>query len=305
MILSLTTVAFVITRLAPGDPVSLYLGDFPEMIDPDIIEALRRQMQLDQPLWVQYLSWLKDAFTLNFRYSFITRQPVSDLLAIAICNTAKLMFSSFLISLIISIPIGVICAVRRDSKIDNLLRTFTLFGASMPAFWMAIILIIIFSVYLGWFPTSGMRTLGSSSLLDELWHVVLPMLVLSTKSSVLIMRLTRSGMLEALSKEYIITARSKGLRERVVVYKHALRNALLPIVTVIGNSIGGLLNGAVITETVFAWPGIGRLLVNSTVSRDYSVLMATVFVAGLLVCFANLITDISYGYLDPRIKYGE
>lgn len=303
LILSLTTVTFIITRLAPGDPVLVFLGAFPELMDPEVVEILRKQLHLDEPLWIQYSMWLKDAFTLNFGYSFMTRQSVSDMLTTAIGNTARLMFASLLVSVIISIPIGVICAVRQGSKIDNLLRPITLFGVSMPAFWMALLAILLFSVTLRWFPTSGMRTLYSSSPLDQLWHMVLPVFILSTKSSALIIRLTRSGMLEVLTKEYIITARSKGLRERIVIYKHALRNALLPIVTVIGTSIGGLLNGSVITETVFAWPGIGRLVVQSANSRDYPVLMATVLMAGLLVSIANLITDISYAYLDPRIKY--
>lgn len=303
LLLSLTVVTFAITRLAPGDPVAVLLGENLEVYSPKQIEQMREKLNLDKPIWVQYFMWLRDVILLDFGNSFITKLPVSKMLISAIGNTAKLMFTSLLVSIMISIPIGVICAVKRNSIIDKIIMPPTLFGVSMPAFWMAIILILLFSVNLRWFPTSGIQTLGSSSFVDQLWHMVLPVIVLSTKSSAIIIRLTRSGMIEELSKQYVVTARSKGLAERLVVYKHALRNALLPIVTVIGVSIGTLLNGAVITETIFAWPGIGRLIVSGVNSRDYPVLMATVLMAGVLVALTNLLTDVSYAYLDPRVKY--
>lgn len=303
LFLTLTVISFSITHLAPGDPVLLFVSET-QIMDKEIIERMRSEMHLDEPIWIQYFQWLRGILTLDLGHSFVTRLPVSEVVVTAARNTARLMSISLLLTVVVSIPIGVICAVKQGSRIDNMLRPVILFGVSMPTFWLALLLITLFSVILGWLPTSGIRTLGSPpSLIDELRHMVLPSILLTAYSSAFLIRLTRSGMLEVLSKEYIVTARSKGLRERIVVYKHALRNALLPIVTAIGMSIGTLLNGAVITETVFGWPGMGRLVVESSLTRDYPVLMATILITGLLVSVANLGTDISYAYLDPRIKY--
>jgi peptide/nickel transport system permease protein len=278
-------------------------------VSPEMIRYIEHQMGLDKPLHIQYLIWLKNILTGNLGRSYISQIEVSYLIKSYWINTMKLSLSALILSLLISIPLGVLSAVRQDSIFDNTSRIISLLGVSLPNFWAALLLIYVFSLRLGLFPVFGAVTIGKTyssvfdSIKDQIWHLILPMFVAAFSGAALTTRMVRSSMLDVLNQEYILTARAKGVREQVILYKHALRNALLPVVTLIGLSIGFLLSGAVTLETVFAWPGLGRFVVESTFSRDYPAIMAMTMLVSLMVVLANLITDVVYGLLDPRIRY--
>ena len=299
---------FSLIHLAPGGPLKFSLalqGD----ISPEYLIEMERRLGLDKPLWQQYLIWLKNILTGNLGTSYIKEVPISYLLQLYAFNTLKLMFFAQIIAVLIAVPLGIISAVKQDSIIDNASRFISLFGVSMPSFWTGLMLIFFFAVRLDLLPVYGARTIGATYdsafavWWDQVTHMILPVAVLALSSSALITRLVRSSMLEVLNQDYITTARAKGLKENIVIYKHALRNALLPVVTVVGMSMGFLLAGATVTETVFAWPGMGRFVVQSTFNRDYPAIMAVTMIVALMVVIANLVTDIAYGYLDPRIRY--
>jgi len=304
-LIMVSVIAFLLLRLAPGDPVLFYLGD-PEA-DPRLVAQVRADLGLDQPLWTQYLLWLGKFIRGDLGYSYISRRPVAVMILEAVPNTLSLMGTALLITVLIGIPLGVVCATRRNSILDRLIQLVSIAGISAPIFWIGLMLILLFSVQLRLFPSSGVVTLGEGApsflLADIAWHLVLPVSVMVLRFMAQYVRLTRSTMLEVLGQDYIRTARAKGVPESMVRFKHALRNALLPVVTVIGLNIGLILNGAVITETVFAWPGLGRLAVQSVTTRDYSVIMAIIMIVGLMVAVCNLITDLVYSLLDPRIRY--
>jgi peptide/nickel transport system permease protein len=219
-------------------------------------------------------------------------------------NTLELTLIAQIVSLAISIILGVIAAVKQNTLFDNVLSSLSLFGYAMPIFWLALLMILTFSLNLNWFPTSGYSTIGIPfSLVDHLRHLALPISTMVIHGWAYQFRLVRSSMIEVLNKPYIITARSKGLSERIVIYKHALRNALLPVVTVVGLTLGFLLGGAAIIETIFAWPGLGRFIVNSAYTRDYPAIMGTSMIIAIMVLLSNLCTDIAYSIIDPRVKY--
>lgn len=310
MFLATSTVIFYFISVAPGDPVMFYLGGAgTEFLDPERVEMLRHEMDLDKPIWMRYFLWLGKVLRLDLGYSFLTHDSVFDIVSRRLGATILLMLTASLLAMIIGIPLGTISGVKQYSITDKLARISALFGISIPVFWFGLMAILVFSLMLGWFPTHGMYTLGAvyhspiEAFIDGLKHLTMPALIIATRPLSQIIRMTRSCMLDVLRQDYITTARSKGLKERVVIYKHALRNALLPVVTLIGANIATMFSGAVITETIFAWPGLGRLLVHSTLARDYPVLMGASILMMMMVLVSNLITDVSYSFLDPRVKY--
>jgi peptide/nickel transport system permease protein len=281
---------FFIINLTPGDVASMILGDG---ATEQRIADLREQMGLDDPLVVQYGRYMADLLTGNLGESYSTGRSVAREIGQRFPNTLKLTISAIFLSVIISIPIGVISATRQYSIFDNVGMIIALVGISMPSFWTGLILIIIFSLHLGWFPSGGLSGLRS---------LVLPAFTLAIASTASITRTTRSSMLEVIRQDYVNTARAKGVNRRTVINKHALRNALIPAVTVIGLEFGVLLGGAVLTETVFSWPGIGRLMVDSIQRKDTPMVLGCVIVFSLSFSIVNLFIDILYAFIDPRIK---
>ncbi|TDW25918.1 peptide/nickel transport system permease protein [Rhizobium azibense] len=305
MLLALSALIFLLLRLAPGDPIDAYIDPNIPMSSSDLAD-LRSRLGLDQPLPVQYLAWLQQALAGNLGYS-IKRldQPVLNLVLSRIGPTVLLMGTALVIAIAAGIAIGVISAVRRNSLADISFSVFALAGISSPAFLSALIGLYIFSVRLNWTPSGGMLTPGEEfSILDLLRHLILPAALLAIAQAALIMRYMRASMLEVLNQDYVRTARAKGVVEFWVITKHALRNALLPVVTLIGSTIGLAIGGAIFIESVFNWPGMGLLLVDAVETRDYPVIMGATLVIGTCVIIVNLLTDIAYAVIDPRIKVG-
>ncbi|MBY5767170.1 ABC transporter permease [Rhizobium leguminosarum] len=305
MLVALSMLIFLLLRLTPGDPIDAYIDPNLPMSPSDLAD-LRRSLGLDQPLPVQYLGWLQQALTGNLGYS-IKRldQPVLGLVLSRIGPTVLLMGTALAFAIVAGIACGVIGAVRRNSLADLSLSVVALAGISSPAFLSALIGLYIFSVRLHWMPSGGMLTPGEKfSLGDLLHHLILPAALLSVAQAALIMRYMRASLLEVLNQDYVRTARAKGVREFWVITKHALRNALLPIVTLIGSTIGLAIGGAIFIESVFNWPGMGLLLVDAVQTRDYPVIMGATLVIGACVIVVNLLTDITYAVVDPRIKVG-
>ncbi|BDF79660.1 ABC transporter permease [Pyramidobacter piscolens] len=290
VMIGVSIVAFLIMHLTPGDPAQLLAG--PDATIEDV-QLIRDRFGLDEPLPVQYVQFVKGVFDGSLE-SMKYEVPAIGLITSRLKNTAVLAGAALLLSVALGVMAGILSAVRRYSWIDYLSTSLALIGVSMPAFWLAIMLVMLFAVELGWLPAAGMGGVR---------HIVLPAIVLGTGSAGIIARMTRSTMMDVLRQDYVTTARAKGLTERVVVYLHALRNAMIPTVTVIGMQIGSLLTGAVLTESVFAWPGVGRLLVDSILGRDYPVVQATLLVVAFIYVGANLLVDILYAFLDPRIRY--
>ncbi|KAF5884276.1 MULTISPECIES: ABC transporter permease [Rhizobium] len=305
MLVALSMLIFLLLRLTPGDPIDAYIDPNLPMSPSDLAD-LRRSLGLDQPLPVQYLGWLQQALTGNLGYS-IKRldQPVLGLVLSRIGPTVLLMGTALAFAIVAGITFGVIGAVRRNSLADLSLSVVALAGISSPAFLSALIGLYIFSVRLHWMPSGGMLTPGEEfSVGDLLHHLILPAALLSVAQAALIMRYMRASLLEVLNQDYVRTARAKGVREFWVITKHALRNALLPIVTLIGSTIGLAIGGAIFIESVFNWPGMGLLLVDAVQTRDYPVIMGATLVIGACVIVVNLLTDITYAVVDPRIKVG-
>lgn len=291
VILGVSLIVFSLMHLTPGDPVQIMLGEYALPAD---IAQVREALGLNDPLPEQYFRFIKGAFQGDFGDSLFFRQPVMELINQRIGYTFQLSLLSMLISYLIAFPVGIISAVKQNSWMDNLGMVGALLGVSMPGFWLAMMLILIFSLHLGWLPASGVGT----------WkHLVLPAITLGTSGAALTTRLVRSSMLEVIRQDYIRTARSKGLSEKLVIYKHALKNALIPVITVIGLRLGFILGGAVITETIFARPGVGRLMVDSIFRRDYLVVQGVTFIIAISILIANMIVDITYSLVDPRIRY--
>jgi peptide/nickel transport system permease protein len=301
VLIGVTIFNFFIINLAPGNPVDMFVN--PNMSAADI-EAKKEALGLNDPLWEQYGRWMMNLLQGDFGYSFATYEPVLDNLADRIGPTLLLMGTALIIAYIIAIPVGIISATRQYSFIDYLTTTFSFFGISIPNFFLGLGAIYIFAIVFPILPTGGMNTLGSSGgFVDTFRHLILPATVLGTAIAGSMVRYVRSSMLEVLGQDYLRTARAKGLREFMVNNKHALRNALIPIVTIIGLEIPLLIGGAVVTEQIFQWPGLGQLTIQSIGSRDYPMLMALNFIAAFTVLFSNLLTDVMYSVVDPRIKY--
>lgn len=302
VLLLMSVIVFSLIHLIPGDPVDVIMGEGHS--DPTVEEALRRQMHLDQPVIIQYGYWLGNVLKGDLGRSAITREPVIEMILTRLPATALLAFSSAVVAILISIPAGVIAAVRQNRFADYLAMGVALGGISIPNFWLGVMLILVFSQFLGWLPSMGYTPLFTDPM-QALLHLIMPSITLGTAMAASLTRFTRSEVLEELRNDYVRTARAKGLAEWVVVVKHVLKNSMIPTITVVGLQIGGLLEGAVITETVFAWPGIGRLAIQAVFERDYPLVQGIVLFAAVIYVVVNLTVDIIYGYLDPRVRLDE
>lgn len=301
VLFGVTIISFGIINMAPGSPIDMIVD--PQMSAADLA-AKKTQLGLDKPVYVQYLTWLENLVHGNLGYSMTSNRPVADIIGERIGPTIELMGSALLLGIIIAVPLGILSATKQYSKLDYICTSGSLIGVSMPTFFLGLSLIYIFSLKLGILPSGGMVTLGNEDDIgDKFLHLILPALVLGINMAGVLVRYVRSSMLDVLEQDYLRTARAKGVLERIVILKHALRNALIPIVTVIGLQIATLLGGAVITEQIFSWPGIGRLTIQSILSRDYTTIMGLNLLAAVMVLAANLLTDIIYCVIDPRIKY--
>jgi peptide/nickel transport system permease protein len=293
-----SAVVFAIVHAAPGGPALLNNPD----VDPKMAKEMEKQLGLDDPIPVQYGRWLRNAVRGNLGRSYQHSLGTAELLWARIPNTLLLSGTALLIAVVLAVPLGMISAVYRYSALDYAATVTAFLGVSIPVFWLAILLIIVFSVTLGWLPSSGMLTVGVPfSMRDRLLHLLMPSIVLATFPLAQLTRYVRSSMVDALAQDYVRTARAKGLPEREVLGRHALRNALIPMVTVLGVLTPRLLGGAVVTETIFAWPGLGRLAVEAAVTRDYPVILGATLLVSTLVVLSNLITDFLYVVIDPRI----
>ena len=291
VLLGISLLLFFMLRMLPGDPAQVLAG---QMASQEDIKNIRQQLGLDKPIFVQYGIFLSRLAKLDLGRSARTQNPVIKEIWARLPNTMLLAVAAISLACLFGIPAGIISAVRPYTWIDYLFTSMALFGISMPTFWLGLMLIVIFSLVLHWLPAGG---IGS-------WkHVILPSFTLAAFVVAFITRITRASMIETLSQDYTTTARSKGLKEQVVIVKHALKNALIPIITVVGLQFGLLLGGAVLTETVFAWPGLGRLIVDSILARDYPVIQGTILIFGLLYILVNLVVDLLYAFIDPRIRY--
>lgn len=291
-LLGVTVVVFLLVRMIPGDPARVIAG---LLASEDEVRRIRVELALDRPLHVQYGIFLAHLLRGNLGQSAATRVPVTEEIGTRLRPTVQLAVSSTVVATLAGMTAGIVSATRQYSVLDFTVMTVALFGVSIPVFWLGIMLMLLFSVTLHWFPAGGYGTPV---------HLVLPTVALAAFSIAIIARMTRSSLLEAFGQDYIRTARAKGLGSRVVILRHALKNALIPVLTVIGLQFGTLLSGAILTETTFAWPGIGRLLVNSISSRDYPVIQGIALVFAVVFTVVNLTVDLLYAYVDPRIHYG-
>ncbi|MFH2012052.1 MAG: nickel ABC transporter permease [Pseudomonadota bacterium] len=290
VVFGVLTLVFLLIHLIPGDPVDLMLGENAQPADK---ETLRKELMLDEPLGKQYLLFLGGVIKGNLGNSFHSKEPVIELILKRYPATIKLTIAAMIMALLISLPTGIYSALKQYSLLDNCSMFFALLGVSMPNFWLGPMLMIVFSVNLGWFPISGDESLSS---------IILPAITLGAGMAAILSRMVRASMLEVINQEYITTARAKGLSEARITIKHALKNALVPVITIVGLQFGALLAGAIITETIFSWPGIGRLLIQAINTRDYPLIQGCVLLISISYVLINLITDIAYSYIDPRIK---
>jgi peptide/nickel transport system permease protein len=303
VVIGITIIIFGMAHLMPGDAVLAMVSVDSPMSD-DLIAMRRGALGLDEPLPVQYMHWLGNVLRGNFGVSFISGLPIGETILSRVPATVELMGISLLFSIIFGIALGIVSALKQYSWIDYALTIFSFVGMSVPVFFLGMLLVYVFSLRLGWLPTSGLGTAGEGfSLVDNLRHLILPAAALGILRTAVFMRYTRTSMLEVLHSDFVMTARSKGLVERVVILRHVLRNALIPIVTIIGLSLPVLFGGAVFIETVFQWPGIGLLYINAVSQRDSPMIMGLALISALIVLVSNLLTDIAYALVDPRIRY--
>ena len=291
VVIGITFLVFMIMQLAPGDPVRMILGDSAE---PEAIEAMREEMGLNDPVLVQYGRYMVNLLHGDMGTSYTNQRPVAHEVFSRVPATFELALVSAVVSILIAIPLGVVAAVKQNTLFDNLSMGLSLVGISMPAFWLALMLMLVFSLRLGWFPVQGNS--------DGWRSFVLPSIAIGFMNMAAIARTTRSSMLETIRQDYIRTARSKGISEGEVIMHHAFGNALIPTITVVGVQLGGLLGGAVLTETVFAWPGLGRLMVQAVNGRDVPVVMGCIVILSIGFSIVNLIVDLAYGFIDPRVR---
>jgi peptide/nickel transport system permease protein len=296
VLFGVSLVVFFIIRLK-GDPVLMLVPDY---YTEEQIQEVRRAYGLDKPILVQYIEFVGRAVQGDFGRSFQNRQPAWDLVMAALPRTAQLTLAALVIGVVVSVPLGIIAAIRRNSPIDLLVTFLAMVGRTLPSFWLGLMLILLFAVQLRWLPVSGTGDLTGES---PIRYLILPALTLATGLIATLTPLIRSSMLEVIREDYITTARAKGARERTVIFRHALRNALVPVVTMIGLNVAWLLGGAVIVEQVFAWPGMGRLMILAIFARDNAIVQAGLFVTSLIVMFSTLLVDVLYTWLDPRIRY--
>ncbi|MEX0907673.1 MAG: ABC transporter permease [Gemmatimonadota bacterium] len=312
LLIGIATIIFIVLNLAPGDPTAFYFN--PNM-PPEVIEQLRRNLGLDQPLYIQYFRWITSFFQGDFGQSFAQARPVADVVFEALPNTLILTGTALVLVFLIGIVIGVLQAVRQYSLFDSSSSIVSLFFYSMPSFWLALMLMLVFSLKAhqwGWpiaLPPTGITSVdyeymsAGGRIMDRIAHLVLPVSTLTLALAAGVARYTRGQMLEVVRQDYIRTARAKGLPERTVIMKHALRNSMLPVITLLGLYLPFLFSGAVFVEVIFAWPGMGRVIVDAIFQRDYPLVMATSFLFAVIVVLGNLIADVLYSVADPRIRY--
>ena len=293
MVIGVVCLVFLLLHLVPGDPVEVMLG---ESARPADREALRAALGLDRPLLSQLLHYLSGLLRFDLGTSLHSRQPISELLLERLPATLELAVAALLLAVVIALPLGIIAAIRQGKPADSGAMLFSLIGISIPNFWLGPLLILLFSLWLGWTPVSGSQAPGS---------LILPAITLGTALAAILARMVRSSLLEVLNQDYIRTARAKGLGTPAIIWRHALRNAWLPVITLLGLQLGALLGGAVITETIFSWPGLGSLLVESIQKRDYPVVQGCVLFISLAYVLVNTLTDLIYTWIDPRIRLGE
>jgi peptide/nickel transport system permease protein len=315
LLIGIATILFIVMHLAPGDPIEMYLQKRGEKsatgrpFDPKLEQMIRHKYGLDRPLPVQYLAWLGNLAKGDLGESFQYHRPVSSIIGERLPYTLQLTLSSLVLGALIGIAMGIASAVKQYSLLDKAVTLGSLFVYSIPEFWVAVMFILLFGVTLAWFPISQTRSLDymlfstPEKIADRLWHLILPVVVLTFGSAAGTARYMRSELLGVLNEEYVIAARARGLPERRVVLRHALRNALMPIVTIYGLELPFLVGGAVVVEKIFAWPGMGALAVDAVGARDYPVIMATSMIAAMLVIAGNLLADVLYAVVDPRVTF--
>lgn len=302
-LLGISLFTFLLSRLAPGDPVRLVT--FGADLTAEAIEAIRRAYGLDQPIPVQYVRWLGDLLQGDFGTSLLYHRPVLDLIMERLPNTLQLAVVALLLQLVIGVPLGVLAAIYRGGPVDQVVRVLGTVGHAIPTFWLGLVFIILFAVVLRWLPSQGMLTVGvdQADVVDRLKHIIMPAFVLSLAGIANYSRIMRTEMLDVINQDYVRTARSKGLVERSVIAVHALRNALIPMVTALGGILAVLVGGSVIVEQVFTWPGIGQLAYTSVLAKDYPVVQAAVMVSSLLLVISYLLRDVAYALVDPRVRF--
>ncbi len=302
LLFGISVVVFMLVNAVPGSPVDRIAFD--PNARPQDVENLKRALGLDRPVHERYFVWLGNVVRGDFGKSLVSYRSVTDEILDRLPNTLKLTVAAFALALLFAIPVGVYSAVKRNTIFDHIATVASVAGVAIPRFWFGLMLILIFAVGLGWFPSGGVASPDRGGLLDQLHHLALPAITLAIAELAGWTRYIRGQMLEVIRQDYIRTATAKGLRERVVIFRHALRNALLPLVTLFGLAIPDFFSGALIVETIFSWPGIGRLTYEAAVGRDYTMIMGTVMFSAFLTIMGNLLADVGYGLLDPRIKQG-
>ena len=300
VLLVMSFIIYSLIGLMPGDPIDVMLSTMPN-ITPDQVAQLRHVYGLDQPLLLRYWHWLGAALRGDFGFSRLHAEPVLVVLGPALAQTCRLMLASFTLSVFLSVSLGVLAALRPGSARDSLIGFFAFAGISVPVFWLALVLILVFAVWLHWLPASGITTVGAGGFFDQLRHLVLPVVTLALAITGQFIRFVRASMIETLRMDHIRTARAKGAGERRVVLVHAFRNALIPVVTVMALSFGGLFSGALITETMFAQPGVGKMIYDAILGNDYNLALTGLLFATLVTLLSNLVADLAYAWLDPRI----
>ena len=308
VIVLLSYVCFGLMSLMPGDPVEMMISANPKITTADVAR-LRSFYGLDQSIYKRYFNWVSDIAKGELGYSRTYRIPVTEMIGPALTATFILSSTSLIFSLLVAIPLGILCALRPNSKLDYGINLFNFAGISVPSFWLGIVLIIIFAVNLKWLPAGGYQTTGLEydtdwdEFIDKAKYLLLPMISLSVQSIGRFSRFARSSMMEAMRNDFIRTARAKGLSAKVVIWKHGFRNALIPLVTIVALSVSSVFSGALITETLFAYPGVGRLIYNSIMGNDYNVAMVSFVISVSMVLLMNLLADLLYGVVDPRVSY--
>ncbi|HEV2529323.1 MAG TPA: ABC transporter permease [Thermomicrobiales bacterium] len=305
VLIGITIAMYAIVNLAPGDPVTALLN--PEQMSnlgPEWVEEQRQALGLNDPLPLRYLKWLGETVQGNLGYSTVDRQPVAETIGDRIWPTLKLMLTVIVISVVAGITLGVLSALKQHTFFDYLMTFLGFLTVSIPGFFLGLILIYVFALRLDWLPATGMYTLGQPrSFTDDLAHIIMPATVLGLAQAAPIMRYTRASLLDTIGQDYVTVARAKGLKESRIVVGHSLRNALIPIITIVALNVPSLLGGTVVIEQVFAWPGMGTLAISSVTGRDYNVLMGINLIVAIMILLSNLLADVIYAFADPRIKY--
>ena len=303
VLIIISLILFVLLRVMPVDPIYSMIGEDSEAMTPEMHAIIVHDLGLDRSLPVQYLSWVTDMVTGNWGNSFQNKRSVASELAARIPHTLQLAIAAYILGAALGVSAGVVAALKRNSILDMIATSGAMFGIAVPDFWFALMLILLFSVTLGWLPVFG-SVLVWEEPVAGIKHLILPATALGLNGAATIMRQTRSALLEVMGEDYIRTARAKGLLESRVIWLHALKNSMLPVITILGLRLGGILGGSVIIETMFSWPGVGRLAVFALQRADYPVIQIIVMISAVTILVANLLTDIAYAYLDPRIRYG-